>query len=419
MRAEKIPAVGSVAQARRELGERLRVQRSEIEATVLARVSSVADPVEGADYVAGLRSAVAGAIDYGIDAIAGPVGDRAVPPPAEAIAQARRAARRGVPLDTVLRRYMAGRGVLSEFLILESEKGGWGGSCLRAVLRDEATAADHLVEAVAAEYRLEVEAGLRSPLQRRVEQVRKLLAGELVDSRNLGYELEEWHLAAAGIGPQAEEAIRALAAKRGCRLLLVRHEDESVWGWLGGRCRIDPVETGAALRRLLTADASLALGEPAEGFAGWRLTHRQAAAAMAIARHRPGELVRYADVALTATALHDDLLADSLQQLYLKPLELEKDGGASLRETLRAYFQSDRNVSSAAAILGVTRRTVANRLRAIEERLGRSLMSASSGLEVALEVAACEEEEALHSARFENTLQPRIPTLVRRRELLK
>lgn len=68
------------------------------------------------------------------------------------------------------------------------------------------------------------------------------------------------------------------------------------------------------------------------------------------------------------------------------PLAAEKDGGMALRETLRAYFACDRNATSAAAALGVTRQTVNNRLRAIEQRLGREIGSCSIELDLALRV---------------------------------
>ena len=82
--------------------------------------------------------------------------------------------------------------------------------------------------------------------------------------------------------------------------------------------------------------------------------------------------------------MQDELLASSLRKLYLEPLEAERDGGEVARETLRAYFAADRNVSSAAAILDVERRTVSNRLRSIEQRLGRQLSSCAVELSIAL-----------------------------------
>jgi DNA-binding PucR family transcriptional regulator len=73
-----------------------------------------------------------------------------------------------------------------------------------------------------------------------------------------------------------------------------------------------------------------------------------------------------------------------LRSLYLEPLERERGGGEAARDALRAYFAADRNVSSAAAMLGVSRQAVAKRLRSVEERLGRSLASCGTELEAAL-----------------------------------
>jgi DNA-binding PucR family transcriptional regulator len=114
------------------------------------------------------------------------------------------------------------------------------------------------------------------------------------------------------------------------------------------------------------------------------LTHQQASAALPIALRSPEPFVRYADVALLASILQDDLLASSLRELYLDPLERERDGGEVARRTLRAYFAAERNVSSAAVALGVKRHTVTNRLRTIEQRLGRPLNDCASEVDTAL-----------------------------------
>jgi DNA-binding PucR family transcriptional regulator len=126
------------------------------------------------------------------------------------------------------------------------------------------------------------------------------------------------------------------------------------------------------------------LGEAGEGLSGWRFSHRQAKAALPIAERRGQAVLRYADVALLASILRDDLVTTSLRQLYLEPLERARDSGKVGRETLRAYFAAERNVSSTAAVLGVDRRTVSNRIRAIEELFGRPLKDFATELETAL-----------------------------------
>jgi DNA-binding PucR family transcriptional regulator len=136
---------------------------------------------------------------------------------------------------------------------------------------------------------------------------------------------------------------------------------------------------------------TLAIGEPGRSMAGWRLTHRQAVATLPIALRAREGVARYVQAPLLASALQDDLLADSLRQCYLAPLESDRDGGVAAKETLRAYFAAGGNVSSAAAALSLNRRTVSSRLAAVEERLGRQLEDASAEIETALRLAELDE----------------------------
>jgi DNA-binding PucR family transcriptional regulator len=103
--------------------------------------------------------------------------------------------------------------------------------------------------------------------------------------------------------------------------------------------------------------------------------------------------VRYGEAALLAAVLQDDLLAASLYQLFIEPLTYERDEGAMALETLCAYFASERNAASAAAVLGVSRQAVNGRLRMIEERLGRTINGSGPELEVALRVRDLEDRQ--------------------------
>jgi DNA-binding PucR family transcriptional regulator len=110
----------------------------------------------------------------------------------------------------------------------------------------------------------------------------------------------------------------------------------------------------------------------------------QAAAGLPIAIRSDKLAVRYADVALVASIVGDRLFAESLRDMYLLPLMGERDGGETLRSTLRAYFAAERNLSCAAAVLGVSRRTVANRLRSVEAKIGRPLGVVMTEIDAAL-----------------------------------
>jgi sugar diacid utilization regulator len=174
--------------------------------------------------------------------------------------------------------------------------------------------------------------------------------------------------------------------------LLLEGKAGVFWGWVGQKEAFDPaqVETLASNGRKTSPDSCLAIGEPGQGLSGWRLTHHQARAALAVGVRGNLPVVRFADVALLATAIRDDLLAASLRTLYIEPLEQGRGGGKELRCTLRAYFAADRNVSVAGDAIGVTRQAVARRLRTVEERLGRPIASCAPDLELALRLEALE-----------------------------
>jgi diguanylate cyclase with GGDEF domain/PucR-like helix-turn-helix protein len=393
MRAAKVPcttppglAAGSGGEARASLHTRLQERRGELEQAILTRAYGVSDPGETADpeYVEGLRAAVGAAIEYGLAGIED-TGGKPPEVPATLLVQARIAARNGIGLDTVLRRYFAGYALLGDFVLEEAQQGGLlQGAPLKGLLGAQATLFDRLLAAVSEEHAREWEGRPGSAEERRAELIDRLLAGERLDTVELAYDFEAIHLGAVAKGPGAMEAIRDLAKALDRRLLAVRRQEGTVWAWLGGRRPVDPEELERHVSQTLPPAVSLALGEPGEGPEGWHLTHRQARAALPIALRGPRAFTRYADVALLASVLQDDLLATSLRELYLTPLGEDRDGGEVARETLRAYFAADRNSASAAAALGVTRQTVNNRLRTIEERLGRPLNACALELTTAL-----------------------------------
>jgi len=384
-------------QASRERGsgavvaKRLRGRRGEIVEAGLLRMKAVSalPRGQGPEYAEGLRAAVAAAFDYGIEGIERGGGQNSPPVPDVLLSQARLAARSGVSLDTVLRRYFAGHTLLEDFLVQEAER-ELDPAALKRLLRSQAAIVDRLLAAVSKAYAEETEHRPESAEKRKAERIERLLGGEPIDASSLEYDFEGWHLGLVASGQGPDEQFAVLAKSLDCRLLLVPREQGVLWAWLGSRRRLDPQELQDEVMPDLPADLTLAIGEPGEGLSGWRLTHRQARAALSAALRSGEPVVRYSEVALLASALQDELLAASLRQLYLAPLEDERDGGAVLRGTLRAYFAGDRNISSTAAALSASRNTVAARLAAVERILGRSLSSCAADLEVALSLERLE-----------------------------
>jgi hypothetical protein len=388
----------SLEEVRASVAERLRARRAEIEETIFARVRDAAFGHVGDEqdeYAAGLRTAIAAAVEFGVTAIERGDGSPA-PIPGAAIEQARRAARFGVSLDTVLRRYIAGHALLADFIMEEADRSGFPGNeaMLRHALRTTQTPPlERLTASIIEEYNREFERVGRLPEQRRAELVSRLLAGKQLnhaDPRELDYEFDAWHIGVIASGEVAAEFVRVVKAAMGCERLAVTHGEQTIWAWFGRRRK----PTVADLKRLSIerpAGVRVAVGEPREGIEGWRLTHEEAQAAMPVALRRPEGLTHCSDVLLEAAMLHHEVLAASLVETFLSPLDGLGYRGQTARDTLRAYFETKRNVSSTANRLRVVRNTVENRLREIEERLGRPLHTCSAQLEVALRLEALGE----------------------------
>jgi hypothetical protein len=373
-------------QAHATLAARLRERGPEIGQAAIARLFAVSEPVKAPDpeYLEGLRAAIGAGLEYLLSGVE--LGEERSPqPPPTVLIQARLAARCGVSLDTVLRRCFAGYTLFGDFLLQEAADDDLlGGAAVKEVLRSQATLFDRLVTAVTEEYTREKKGRRDSSEERRAKRIERLLAGELLETSGLNYEFEGCHLGVIACGPGATAVLRELATALDRRLLAVPREGGEVWAWLGGRRPVDSAALQCQAKDSLAPEISVAIGEPGRGFAGWRLTHQQARAALPVARRGSEPLVRYADVAMLAAVLGDDLLASSLRELYLEPLRGERDDGETLRETLRAYFAAQGNTTCAATVLGIQRQTVANRLRTVEERLGRDLAGCSAEMEAAL-----------------------------------
>lgn len=376
-------------ECRRLLGASLRARLPELRAAVATRVYGFDDPAAVADpaYREGVAAALPAAVGYAIECLE--AGEARRPDvPVEVLAQARLDARDRVPLDLATRRYLAVSALFGDFLAEEAEDAGVPSATLRRLLATQATRLDEMLAAIGAEHAREVRNRPTTATERRRECVKRLLAGELADHGELGYDLDGGHVALMARGDGAKELLRALAARLDRRLLVVRREEEPLWaGWLGGRRPMATEEVVRALGEMSLDGVVLTVGEPDTGLEGWRLSHAQAKAALPIADRGGSPVVRFVDVAVEAAIVRDELSALSLRRRYLEPLESARDGGELARRTLRAYFAAERNVSATAAALGVDRRTVRNRLTTIEGLLGRPLNRSAVDMEVALRLA--------------------------------
>jgi hypothetical protein len=374
-------------ESRTGLAAALKGRREEIEQAISARVHAIGDPdqVADSDYLGGLRSAIIAAIDHTIDA-AGVGDERALRAPDPLLFQARFAARRRVPLETMLRRYLAGHAVLSDFVVEEAQRLAISPAILRRVLRAQSATTDRVLEEISATYLNEKHSVHSSTSERQTQHVRRLLNGELLDPTDLDYDFDRWHLAVVVRGAPKKEVLARLAGGLDARRLTVAGDEDALWVWLGTRQRLEPDRVEAIALAGATVGSSIGVGEPGRNRSGWRLTHEQARAALSVALRGPAVSARYANVAMLASAIQDDLFATSLRELYLAPLEMNREDDEVLRQTLRAYFAADRNVTSTAAALGVSRNTVTYRLQQVEKCVGFALSTRAPDIAVALQL---------------------------------
>ncbi|MEP9362797.1 helix-turn-helix domain-containing protein [Nocardioides sp. CN2-186] len=213
-----------------------------------------------------------------------------------------------------------------------------------------------------------------------------LINGVPTDTEQLGYNLKLEHVAIVAWGNAPRAALDAMAARLQAALLVVEGTGGTHLAWLGGS------RIGEALERNLAAFSPppatyLAIGGAAAETAGFRQGHRQAWQAYRVGRLRPKPLTRYRDVALESVVLRDLPAARDFMISELGPLGEDDARTELLRTTLRTYFDTGQNAAATAARIRVHERTVAYRLKSIEDRLGFAISSRRDELSIALRLS--------------------------------
>lgn len=353
----------------------------DLERIALKRIASIG-PEAPADlpYGEGRKEAISAGIHFGIALIG-----RGEQPdiPAALLSQARAAAAGEVCLDVLLRRCFAGYAAFSECLI-EVSAASKQPTDVNALLGLAAAGFDQMTAAMSEAYSRQIAGGAGNVEHRRLHAVIQILAGQPGDLSEFGYRLDLFHLGVAVPSRSGAATVHQVARDLDAILLIAEPAGPTTWGWLGFAHRPARSDLRKVAEGSLTEFDFLACGELKEGVAGWRASHRQALAAQPLAKERPGEPTWYGDMALAAAATGNDLLLTFLKEDYLERLSTGPDNGTELKRTLRIYLSTGLNGASAAAALGVSRQTVAKRLRSAESLLERSIANCASSLDTAL-----------------------------------
>jgi DNA-binding PucR family transcriptional regulator len=309
--------------------------------------------------------------------------------PLGAVEEALIAAQERMPWTLVDRTYRIGQAVLLEQLMEAVETWRLESAerldLLRVTSHFLFQYVDHVTGGLAEIHQAERDRQLRGRERRRSAWVREVLAD--VAGADGEYELAREHLAAVAWGAEPERAITDLGHRLEAAALIVPGPGGTAWGWIGSAA-IVPRWATLSRRLALPAQTFLALGAPAFGADGFRLSHRQALEAARVLRLTGGSLGTYEGLSLEALVLRDERAARDFLQHELGPLLDAEKRTQILLATLRVYAESNWNAASTGARLGVHERTVGYRLATIEERLGHPLAARRDEIGVALRLQA-------------------------------
>lgn len=350
-----------------------------------------------------------------------PLDIRLVDPPTGALQWSLRLAQRGIPLSVLWRAYhlCTARVLLffAEELTRHSDSVEELGARFVAAGILLNRYVDHVCERVGASYESERQRWLRQRDMVRTERIGDLLAGRIVDTRQveaaLGYRLAGRHLGSilwdsdpsgdAGLMRLQRWATRC-SDRLGCREppLIVARDQSTVWVWFTPPVAVDrgtrtPAEVVGEEAAGPTSRA--AVGEPGEGVDGFAATHRQAAAARSVALAPGGAtatVTPYRAVSGISFLCHDLGRAREWVWETLGPLAVDDEAHDHLRASVGAFLETGGSLSAAAERLGCHKNTVNHRIRRAEQALGRSVRDRRVDLEVALQACRWLGAAVLH-----------------------
>jgi len=353
----------------------------------------------------------------------------AVQAPAAALEYARRRAQHGTPLTALLRAYRLGHTCFSDWLLKELAQRADDAQMITATTlsmsKIVAGYVDQTSEEIVAAYTRERENWLRNRSAARAARIRDLLSGERINvsvtEATLGYRLRQYHVgvvtwagdtaAAVDNITQLEHAISHVAGKAACSgdPVFLPRDVSSAWAWLPLGIR-DTFDTAAASTSGVDGDIHFAFGDPAKGTTGFRLTHRQAIAAQAVALAAgspPPRAVAFSEVAPVAMMLGSADLLRAWVLGTLAGLAADDEHHARLRETLVVFLQTGGSYKTTAERLMLHKNTVQYRIRKAEESLGRPVGEHRHDVELALQASHWLGSSVLRSAPADDDHDPR------------
>ncbi|HWF54537.1 MAG TPA: helix-turn-helix domain-containing protein [Solirubrobacteraceae bacterium] len=342
-----------------------------------------------------------------------PASAMVVPEPALRYAQG--LVRRRIPLDVLLRAYRVGHAHL------------WNLTARRfraEILREaellpslEASAAfmfeyvDLISADLVAAYHVERDRWVRSAAAVRAETARAIIEGgvenETSAGARLGYELRRPHIAAilsidsgAVADPDLSlehEALSAAAALNCADVLVIPAGAAVLWAWFALPERPGADAPAALESHRPSAGVRMAVGRPAFGADGFRITHLEAQHAARF-WSAVGSTVSYRAIEVVSLLAADIDRARRFVHAELGPLATATESAAHARQTLLAFLTCGESHTRAAELLHMHHSSVYKRVRRAEEQLAGPIAARRVELTNALMLAQALGPEVLSTA---------------------
>jgi DNA-binding PucR family transcriptional regulator len=292
----------------------------------------------------------------------------------------------GIPLISLLEAYRSAQGLAAEWWQERLERTGAPAAVLSQAARTLNRMILAYIDTAAAEVRASYEDERRSVENsaegRRAHLVRKLLAGELLDTdaaaRTLNHPLTGRHVALvlwrdgdAGPATALDDALAAVAAAVGPARCLTTSARHRMYAWLSTTGPLDPE---GALAVAIAPGVHVAMSGVHTGVGGFVRAHEDAVRTAAVARERPGgtagRVAVFEQFELVALLARDPVACGRFVRRVLGRLVHDTKGAGRARATLSTYLACGSSPSRTAARLGVHRNTVIYRVGNLQDVLG-------------------------------------------------
>lgn len=393
------------------IGDRLQLHFDEISDRMTRVIAREVDFLNDPELLAMLRASVEGNIATILHSIRHGVPFEHVQPVTAATEYAYRLAQRGVPGTSLRRAYHFGSDDLRDWMFDEVEaldcEAGIKLRLLNELSRFLHQYIDWITQIVLESHEqerqrwLDKSAGVTSVL------VGRVLDGQTVEHADFAsgtrYRLDQVHLGAtiwidgANSGLDHTETLREFARELSDTIGATTHlftavDRGTAWVWFGrGRSRA-AVDVEAVRRTIARRPtARVALGCPVQGVEGFRRTHQQADAAMAVALTSSSTVTHAIGfgergVAIASMLVRDLEAARQWVAEVLGPLVVDGESEARSRETLRVFLGTGGSYAQTSEQLLLHRNSVKYRINKIEAERGKPLDGDRLDLELALQV---------------------------------